>query len=146
MAHRLYETKGKCENIHGHSWWATLELVGEANKHGLLAGLDFGLVKGAFRYYLDTTFDHRVLLNVRDPFAGDFSIRDTEGRSSLPGLQMLDGDPTTENLAQTIGQWCLAAFGPDARIHDARIHEVRIELWETSVNCATWRYNGRESK
>jgi len=157
VAHRLYESLpgNKCENIHGHSMWVTLELKGEI-KDGLLEGIDFGSLKKDFRGHLDEHYDHRLLLNASDPLAGPiFPIGQAEpsgwqnsstGEEEpilyevqvekqmwLPGLQTFVGDPTTENIAQDIGLFMRAGY--------PRIHAV--EVWETSVNMARWEnWNG----
>ncbi len=135
MAHRLLMTPSKCENIHGHSWWITLELFGTVNKRGLLGGLEFGLVKSTFRAYLDSNFDHRVLLNIDDPWAQPWNpigtYADEDGSQTLPGLQTSQGDPTTEWLAEHVGLWAYSHYGDS----------ITVEVWETSVNCSTWSYH-----
>jgi 6-pyruvoyltetrahydropterin/6-carboxytetrahydropterin synthase len=129
MAHRLYLTPGKCEQIHGHSWWVTLEMVGIVDDHGLLSGLNFSTIKRLFRRHLDSTYDHQLLLNSNDPWAGKLHIQDTEGWTRLPGLTTFMGDdPTTENLAEAIASWACLEFE----------RPVSISVWETSVNNATW--------
>lgn len=154
VAHRLYETPGKCENIHGHSMWVTLYIEGAMDKHNMVRGLDFADVKKTFRGYLDTEFDHRVVLNAADPFAGpilqvqDVEVQRVGGWSPhdpertlqvvktdpmqqfLPGLATMNGDPTTEFLAQTIFL--------EMRSKYAGVKKV--DVWETSVNMAS--YNG----
>jgi 6-pyruvoyl-tetrahydropterin synthase len=144
VAHRLYEMPGKCENIHGHSMWVTLGLEGGINDHGVVyvdektkAGLNFGDVKKEFRGYLDDYFDHHVLLNEKDPWAGQLRVMPREITSDdsrmapedvhyqrMPGLQAMPGDPTTEHLALWIGEWAAANFQTD----------VEVEVWETAVN------------
>lgn len=119
MAHRLYLLQGKCEQIHGHSWWAELELIGEVDDNGII--LPFGEVKQVFRHHLDTTFDHHLLLNIDDPVV----------EYSLPGAVTCSGDPTTENVSKWIGEWAEKEFNGYADI-------VRCTVWETSVNCAVW--------
>lgn len=120
VAHRLSLTPGKCEQIHGHSMWVVAELEGNVDEHGLLEGLDFGEAKSVFRGYLDRHYDHRLLLNEKDPYSN----------LELPGLNCCPGDPTTENIARWIGEWCGEIFDDFRRI--------RIEVWETQVNSATW--------
>jgi 6-pyruvoyltetrahydropterin/6-carboxytetrahydropterin synthase len=122
VAHRLSLLPGKCENIHGHSMWVEAELEGEVNELGVLLGMDFGSVKADFRHYLDTAYDHHLLLNKADSIATQI----------LPGLALCDGDPTTENIARWIGEWCCSTYDHPGLIR------VKIEVWETSVNCATW--------
>jgi 6-pyruvoyltetrahydropterin/6-carboxytetrahydropterin synthase len=136
MAHRLYETPGKCQNIHGHSWWVELELGGEVDNHGLLETLDFGMIKKHFRKWLDTQYDHRVLLNARDPWSQVIGyVYDVDGnveKLALPGRAVFNGDPTTENFATEIGSWAKGFFACPL---------TNVTVWETSVNCATWSSN-----
>lgn len=145
VAHRLITTKGKCENIHGHSMWVTLRIKGFADHRGMVEGLDFGTVKDIFRTYLDGKYDHRILLNEKDPFAGQLipitnditDLSDTGKQSAffLPGLSTLEGDPTTENIAHRIGWDLIAGNNP----HKCTLPVSEIEVWETSVNMATWK-------
>lgn len=126
IAHRLYFMPGKCQAIHGHSMHVELTLHGHPNTNGVFEGLDFADVKKRFRGYLDENFDHKLLLNERDPFAKllylpnfDQLSKETESSTvtiaiedltSLPGLVTVQGDPTTENLVQYIGRWSLEEF------------------------------------
>lgn len=132
MAHRLFETEGKCENIHGHSWQVTLTLGGQVrSRTGMLEGLDFALIKSTFRKYLDGTYDHRLLLNMDDPFAGHMQVGDDAlEHVELPGLQRFVGNPTTERIAYTIGSW--------GRLTFPMCNFVKVDVWETAVNNATW--------
>lgn len=130
VAHRLSLLPGKCEAIHGHSMWVELELTGVVDDRGLLAGLDFGGVKRAFRGYLDTEFDHRLLLNASDPLA-DLAF----GPGRLPGLRVCPGDPSTENIAAWVGRWALEVFG-------AETTGGSVVVQETHVNAATYRWEG----
>lgn len=120
VAHRLWQLPGKCEAIHGHSMWVRLELRGDLDGQGLLAGLDFGVVKRAYREHLDTHFDHRLLLDADDPIAG---LR-------LPGLRVTAGQPTTENIAKAIGMWAQARYGCPGL----------VTVHETHVNEASWAW------
>lgn len=124
MAHRLYQTPGKCQQIHGHSWWCTLSLQGEVSEQGMV--VEFGDLKKTFRAFLDGSFDHKLLLNRHDKF-----IEMAGGPQAIPGLNAFAYDPTTENIAKYIGEHMAAQL-------PTNIRRVSIELWETSVNCATW--------
>ena len=124
VAHRLSLLPGKCENIHGHSMWVTLELRGHGiDESDRLDGLDFGAIKKAFRGYLDSTYDHHLLLNGDDPL----------GELELPGLRLCDGDPSTENIAYWIAQWARAEF--------QNTPAFRVQVDETHVNSAVWETN-----
>lgn len=119
MAHRLSQTPGKCENIHGHSWNIVLKLYGEVDETGKV--IEFGAVKKLFRDYLDKNFDHHLLLYAKDPL-----IISTGFPERYPGLQLFEMDPTTENFAAHLLTWAVELF------------ELRteVEVWETAVNMA----------
>lgn len=143
VAHRLFELPGKCENIHGHSMWVTMKLYGGINSKGILetdyGALDFGSVKREFRGYLDTVFDHHLLLNQNDPWSKavlnyhELDWEDKKEGTLLPGLQTFEADPTTENIALWLAQWSSDRFKTDATVH----------VQETHVNAAEvdWTYN-----
>lgn len=132
VAHRLYEMPGKCENIHGHSMWAELTIHGLVNTTGVLDGLEFGNVKKRFRGFLDEVFDHHLLLNEKDPWAGKVGLPDHQEPNGyltaykLPGLMTFPGDPTTENLARWIAKWANEEFKKS----------VDVTVQETAVNSA----------
>lgn len=134
MAHRLYLTPGKCEAIHGHSWNIELGLSGPVDSRGILCGLDFGFVKKEFRGMLDTEFDHRVLLNEDDPWAGAAIMLPDRSEQLIPGIQTLHGDPTTENFAGIIGNWARDKFVSYG------VNEVYAVVFETAVNSADWQW------
>jgi 6-pyruvoyl tetrahydropterin synthase/QueD family protein len=133
VAHRLFRTRGKCEAIHGHSMWVELELHGiVAPESGMIAGLDFGVVKRNFRKYLDNAYDHHLILNDQDPWAGEVSY-DGESFTRLPGLTRMKGvDPTTENIALDIRTWAENTFIPNMSPPDP--YRVNVTVWETHVN------------
>lgn len=128
VAHRLFLLPGKCENIHGHSMWVTLYLKGNLNASGILESIEFGTLKKEFREHLDVLYDHRLLLNSDDPWARRVDTTN-ETNARLPGLKLCPNDPTTENIAKWIGEYC------KSNIHDS-VHAV--DVWETSVNMARW--------
>lgn len=119
MAHRLSQTPGKCQQVHGHSWWVELEIRGSVDVNGMI--LEFGDVKRHFRSMIDNVFDHKLLLNRNDPLMA---------WPKLPGATGFPSDPTTENVAKDIYNWARAFFAGD--------FEFKVTVWETSVNCATW--------
>jgi len=139
VAHRLFESPGKCENIHGHSMWVSLKIYGTVNGQGMLQNhfgkaLEFGQVKHSFRNYLDTQYDHHLLLNRNDPFAGPLGVDIGNIHVNfLPGLIAVGGDPTTENLALWIAEWSQNHFA---------IPTLTVHVSETSVNGAGVIFEG----
>jgi len=138
VAHLLFESPVKCENIHGHSMWVELELhVPHGMDRGMFVNskghrLEFGDVKRVFRGFLDEKFDHHLLLNNADPFASLLGLG--SGVVNLPGLVTMMVDPTTENIAKWIAEFCAHTYMTDAS----------VTVQETSVNAAkfTQRYLG----
>lgn len=144
VAHRLLNLPGKCEQIHGHSMNVELMIHGHVDNNGLLDGRDFGNIKKVFREYLDSTFDHHLLLNEQDPWAGllaaksvlekhgpqpndDFAWDDYPDLfEPLPGLVKTPGDPTTENIAKWIAEWAANTFSC----------KVNVIIQETGTNGA----------
>lgn len=131
-AHRLYYLPGKCQNIHGHSMWITLNLPGTVDRDGILhqaglSGLDFGSVKHIFRTHLDQDYDHHLLLNEYDPWTLMFDLPNSQASAALPGLVPCSADPTTENIAKWI-------YDEMSRAYDVS----SVEVWETNVNRAIY--------
>lgn len=141
VAHRLYEMEGKCQQIHGHSMWVDLRLYGQLNGTGVLEGLEFGAVKKRFRGWLDSTFDHHLLLNIKDPFAEvlyrgvgtpDQNRRyDVIEAMQLPGLMAMPGDPTTENIAKWIAEWSVEQWKLPV---DVLVHETAVNAASYSID------------
>lgn len=147
VAHRLSLLPGKCENIHGHSMWVELKLRGQIGAAGILQNnqhqtFEFGEVKKDFRTYLDTTYDHHLLLNENDPWAQPLYDQNTEGmrgaEGTLPGLHVTPGDPTTENLARWIARWAANRFRTEATV---TVQETHVNAAEAG---AVWIYSRRE--
>jgi 6-pyruvoyltetrahydropterin/6-carboxytetrahydropterin synthase len=122
MAHRLWDLPGKCEQIHGHSWWCELTMWRRPDPRGII--IDFGEVKKAFREYLDGTFDHRLALDDNDP------LLQYGNESVYPGLVRVPSMPTVENMSKWIGQWTEKAF--------PGMERYTIHLWEAATNAAVW--------
>jgi 6-pyruvoyltetrahydropterin/6-carboxytetrahydropterin synthase len=120
VAHRLLNLEGKCQQIHGHSMWVTLELNADKDDNGYALGsdgtpLDFGRLKKGFREYLDTIWDHHLHLNENDPLAGEVLVVSRDARGAyqnpeglegdairLPGMVSWPADPSVENIARWI--------------------------------------------
>jgi len=127
VAHRLTSLPGKCQQIHGHSMKVELELrVAYVDKGGLARNyedgiLDFSEVKRSFRAYIDTEFDHHLLLNQDDPWAASMYSPDLPSGEDmplqrLPGLRVFPGDPTVENIAFWIADHCKTIFKTNTKV------------------------------
>lgn len=140
VAHRLWTVPGPCQNIHGHSMMVEIKLWAPV-VDDLIGGWDFHDIKSTVRHYLDSVYDHHLLLNEKDPFAQPL-IR-TEWRDDgvgfghftvgepviLPGLLKFEGDPTTENIAKCIWKWASQEFDT--------ANQVQVTVQETSNTSIT---------
>ncbi|MEU0273182.1 6-carboxytetrahydropterin synthase [Streptomyces sp. NPDC006307] len=125
--HRLPHLPGKCQSLHGHSWWAEVTAEAPSLASGLV--VEFGPFKQQLRRWIDQHLDHGLMLGPEDPM--------------LPVLQQygmkihqVPGWPTVENVAGLIAHVAQDALQDLVRAPGARVTTVRIS--ETHVNAATW--------
>jgi 6-pyruvoyltetrahydropterin/6-carboxytetrahydropterin synthase len=101
-AHFLEGYKGRCANLHGHSWVVEVFVVGsDLDKVGML--VDFGNIKGELTKVVDR-LDHTLLNDIKEI-----------------------GNPTSENLAKYI--YDFMGFMVPALPSGVELEKVRI--WET---------------
>jgi len=118
--HRLLRYEGKCRWLHGHNAKVEVELSSSAlDPRGMVA--DFSEVKQKLQAWIDSTLDHRMILNQEDPLLKQLSELQ-EPFVSLPA------NPTAENLARHIFEYAKSQGFP--------VSEVR--LWETPTSFASY--------
>ena len=112
-AHCLENHKGKCKNLHGHSYKLEitigLSLIGK--NEGYFTGgmvIDFGDLKDIMKEMVDKHFDHQ---NINDWF---------------------DGPATAENMILWIRGYMHLQLPESNKL-------LGIKLWETSTSYAEWR-------
>lgn len=131
-AHRTPKLPGKCQSLHGHSWWAHITLAcPELKSDGTI--IEFGILKKEVRRWIDDHLDHGTMLDPDDPL---FDILNDDGHCKVTSVP---GGPTVENVAMMI-----ARVTADILMHlDASPHvfvsDVRVR--ETHVNEASWTKN-----
>jgi len=91
--HRVARHETKCRNLHGHRYRLTVTVEGivkddDSPEHGMV--IDFSRIKEALMVVHDQ-WDHRFLIGNDDPLAAVMG--------DLPGVIIMDGQPTAENLA-----------------------------------------------
>lgn len=120
MGHRIRGLDGlgaKCNNIHGHSWVAEVEIPNPNFE------LEFGAVKYLIEDFIETNWDHGFMLAKDDPFQ-EYLI--AEGHKHA----LVDGPPTTEKVAEE-----LARMVGELVFHTPN----RVHVRESYRNAATWR-------
>jgi 6-pyruvoyltetrahydropterin/6-carboxytetrahydropterin synthase len=134
--HRLPHLRGKCESLHGHSWWVEVTVEAPSLTDGIV--VEFGAYKQRLRAWMDEHLDHGVMLGAADPLLPTLAVAGKvyafgEPGSLSEGLEW----PTVENVAvllARVGELCLAdcVRSPGARV-------ARVDVHETHVNAACWR-------
>ena len=127
-AHRLPHLKGKCQSLHGHSWWAHVTVTGPQLAGGTL--VEFGPFKQALRSWIDTCLDHGTMLGPADPLV---PLLRAEGCK----VHIVEGWPTVENVAAMIAAEAMDMLVRLVRAPGCQVDAVRVT--ETHVNEATWQ-------
>lgn len=90
MGHRLLRHKGKCFNLHGHSYKLLVEFQGDVEKNGMV--IDYFDVKEIIAPIVDK-LDHSVIVN-----AEDIKLKDA--------IQSLNSDHVIVNFETTAENLC----------------------------------------
>ena len=92
--HRLLDYQGKCARLHGHNGVVVLTLESSGlDPQGMVA--DFQVLRSRLGEWLDAEFDHRMILRRDDPAVPALQALGEP-------LQLLDSNPTAENLAKLV--------------------------------------------
>lgn len=107
-AHHLPHHKGKCLNIHGHSYRLEITITGSIQKEGRARGMiiDFGNFKKIVKNNILSELDHC-------------------------NLNTLFDNPTAEIMVNAIAKQIQLHLGKS-------INVAKVRLWETSTSYATW--------
>ncbi len=129
MAHALMNYNGPCRNIHGHSYFLYVTVLGEAKQQptspddGML--MDFGQLKKIVRSVIVDELDHALLLNEQTPDA------EKEALKSFNKVVLVPYQPTCENL--------LIDFAARIRpLLPKGISLFSLKLCETVTSYAEW--------
>jgi 6-pyruvoyltetrahydropterin/6-carboxytetrahydropterin synthase len=108
-AHRLKETGGECENLHGHNWKVEVCVKGERlDRNGLL--IDFKVLKNMTKEIIDR-LDHKFLNEL---------------------TWFTEMNPTSENISKLIFELL------SQKINNENINVSRVTTWESDTACATY--------
>ncbi|MFG2525630.1 6-pyruvoyl tetrahydropterin synthase family protein [Streptomyces sp. NPDC048527] len=127
-AHRLPNLSGKCNSLHGHSWWAEITVEAPTAESGIV--VEIGAFKKAVREWIDEHLDHGTLLGPDDPLG-------TILRSHQCKVYDVPGWPTVENVAALLADVASKALAGLDSAPGARVSNVRVD--ETRVNSAVWQ-------
>ena len=117
-AHHLENYKGKCSNIHGHSYRVAVTFVGnQLDEVGML--IDFHRIKILATKYITNKYDH------------------TDLNQSMNMVTTWGKNPTAENMAESFfHSFEDAIAGIETYHRDVRVDNVKV--WETKDSYATF--------
>ena len=121
MGHRLLEHKGKCYNLHGHSYKLLVEFNGYVDSHGMV--IDYFDVKKIVGPIVKE-LDHSVVVNKQD-------IELLEALKKLNSdFVVIDFESTAENLCRYFLKKIRDIGLPD------NIDEIMVKVFETETTYA----------
>ena len=126
-AHRLPHLPGKCQSLHGHSWWVDVTVAGDTDDDGVL--VEFGTFKSMLRTWIDRHLDHGVILGAEDPLVDVLPKYDTK-------VHVLPDWPTVENVAAHLAEYAQYVLDSSETPGAVVSH---VEVTETRTNKAAWR-------
>jgi 6-pyruvoyltetrahydropterin/6-carboxytetrahydropterin synthase len=143
-AHRLPFLGGKCQNLHGHSWWFDITVTGEADDNGVL--IEFATLKRALRGWIDDHLDHGTMLGAADPLVTPlvdqgckvhvFDPDSTSGLHAAGGHGRALRWPTVENVAELLRRVTLRELVGVVGATRVDRYQVEVRVTETAVNAA----------
>jgi 6-pyruvoyltetrahydropterin/6-carboxytetrahydropterin synthase len=151
-AHRLPFLEGKCQSIHGHTWWAEVQLQRYDVYQGITnegISVDYGTVKKVVRRFIDTYLDHGTMLGKDDSLLTLLADDGTklfvfgeppEVLQSTSWVAWWDGLPwpTVEAVAAMLCDELQGTFDDIYKESKVKIWVEKVTVSEGPVNSATW--------
>lgn len=137
VGHRVMGHESKCKFLHGHNLVVDFTLTAPClDSVGRV--LDFGVVKQILCMWLETNWDHRMLLWSGDPLVDELAQgvlyradKDIAKAKALLGIVTIPVNPTAENLAHYLLTFICPA------ILDSGVQVVSVSIHETDKCLAT---------
>jgi 6-pyruvoyltetrahydropterin/6-carboxytetrahydropterin synthase len=134
-AHRLPQLGGKCQNLHGHSWWVEATVAGEAGTDGIV--VEFHDLKSYLREWIDGNLDHGAMLGRDDELVSALKAADSKvfvfGESDPSfGLNWPTVENTAELLARVTAGYIRSRGWPGVRVSRVVVRETHVNAAEVS--------------
>ena len=129
MAHALSGYDGPCRNIHGHSYYLYVTVIGspevnpESPHNGMV--IDFNLLKKIIRESITDQLDHALVLNGSSP------EKNLQLEKHFDNIVYLPYQPTCENMLSDFAQRIIKLLPEGVMLHHLR-------LCETVTSFAEW--------
>lgn len=134
MAHALEGHDGKCRNIHGHSYFLYVTLLGTpindstSSKNGMV--LDFADLKVIVKQLVVDPLDHALMLFEHSEFL------DTVKAHAHQKLVVKPYNPTCENMVVDFAQTIKSNLPSGIQLHSLKLEETKTSYaeWYASDN------------
>jgi len=129
MAHALLGYDGPCRNIHGHSYYLYVTVIGNtlqddnSSTNGMV--MDFGELKNIVKTELTDRLDHSLVLYDKTPAGIIDSLK------PFNNLVLLPYQPTCENMLEDFAERLQQQLPPNIQLFSMR-------LCETVTSSAEW--------
>jgi len=140
-AHRLDDYKGKCANLHGHTY--SIQIVvnvpnKDVFKDGSNRAVDFAEVKGIFKAHV-AYGDHACWLS-RPSCNLLFGEEYDSPAVVCKGQRIIvtDGEPTAELMARLLFQWMQNDYRALGESRKVALQLISVTVWETAEQGATY--------
>ena len=109
--HRVHGHESKCAHLHGHNYRIFFTVQQDNNQLDLIGRvIDFSVIKSRLCEWLETWWDHKMLIWVDDPHLDDLLDIDPDG------VVPVEFNPTAENMARHFHDWCKARWPETAAV------------------------------
>lgn len=93
--HRVHGHESKCAHLHGHNYRIFFTVQADNKQLDMIGRvLDFSVIKSRLCEWLETWWDHKMLIWVDDPMLDDLLDIDPDG------VVPVEFNPTAENMAE----------------------------------------------
>ncbi|MEA1986343.1 MAG: 6-carboxytetrahydropterin synthase QueD [Candidatus Marinimicrobia bacterium] len=118
MAHRLTFHKGKCKNLHGHTYKLEIEISGNVDSNGMI--MDFGDIDKIVSENIIEKLDHSTAIYDKDKLLLE----------NFPKVLMHNIFPF-ETTAENLSKWIYEKLTDKIKIN-------KVRLWESATSQATY--------
>ena len=127
--HRVHGHESKCAHLHGHNYRIFFTVQADNKQLDMIGRvLDFSVIKSRLCEWLETWWDHKMLIWVDDPMLDDLLDIDPEG------VVPVEFNPTAENMAEHL----VTVVGPQ-ELNGTGCVLVACRIEETRKCSATYK-------
>lgn len=123
MAHALWGYDGPCRNIHGHSYYLLVTIIGEpvndptSPKNGMV--IDYSVLKKIVKENITDKLDHALVLNGNSPHNELEKFK-----SMFDNIILVPYQPTCENLITDFAGKIKSLLPQGIQLHHLRLSET----------------------